>query len=256
MSDDPANSSIYDCQVMHQRLFPQQYRFQYRVFSLLLDIDQLDQVAKQPFFSINRFNLFSVYTKDHGARNATSWRVWIDETLQAQGLNDVASKVQVQCFPRILGYGFNPLSLWYCYNAQAEIFAVVCEVSNTFGEHHHYVLHEHGSPLALPVKADKEKVFHVSPFINMDQQYRFTIDKPTEQLRVVIQEYEDNELMLVATQQGQRHALTSANLLKYFFKVPFMTIKIMTLIHWHALKLWLAGAKFYRKPEPPDEIAS
>lgn len=248
-------ASLYDCQVMHQRWFPHSYRFQYRVFSLLLDIDRLDEIAQQRFLSINRFNLFSIYTQDHGDRSEKSWRTWINETLASQGLK-VAHRVQVQCFPRILGYGFNPLSLWYCYDKQSELYAVVCEVSNTFGEHHHYLLHEGGAPLALPVKANKNKIFHVSPFINMEQEYRFTIDKPGEQLRVVIQEYEQNALMLVATQQGQRHALSSSNLLKYFFKVPFMTFKIMVLIHWHALKLGLAGAKFYRKPEPPDEIIS
>ncbi|CAA6827948.1 MAG: Hypothetical protein COG3496 [uncultured Thiotrichaceae bacterium] len=249
-------ASLYDCDVMHQRHFPVDYRFTYRVFSLLIDIDELELLNKQTLLSVNGFNLFGVYTKDHGDRSGRDWRLWVDHLLDEQNLPEAKGKIQLLCFPRIVGYGFNPLSLWYCQNENDELIAVICEVSNTFGEHHHYVIHNNNEPLALPVKAEKSKVFHVSPFINMQQRYQFTLDKPDELLRVVIQEYEQNKLMLVATQQGERRVLSTGTLLRYFFLMPLMTMKIMIMIHWHALKIWLGGGKFYRKPKPPIKNVS
>lgn len=254
MSNDAA--CVYDCKVVHQRHFPVNYHFKYRVFSLLLDIDKLDAVNKQHLFAVDRFNLFSVYTKDHGDRSGGDWRTWVNTLLDEQQLPQAKHNVKLLCFPRVLGYGFNPLCIWYCENQDRELIAVICEVSNTFGENHHYVLHNNNEPLALPVKAAKDKIFHVSPFINMQQRYQFTMDQPDELLRIVIQEYENNELMLVATQHGKRHAFSTQTLLRFFFLVPFMTLKIMLMIHWHALKIWLAGGKFYRKPKPPIKNVS
>lgn len=249
-------SALYIGQVMHARYFPMHYRFNYKVFSLLLDLDELESVAKTPLLSFNRFNLFSIYTKDHGARNSTNWRAWINPLLEEQGLSNGNYRIQLSCFPRILGYSFNPLSLWFCHDENEQLIAVICEVSNTFGEYHHYVLHNHNQPLELPVKANKNKIFHVSPFINMQQQYRFSIDKPDDKLRIVINEFEDDELMLVAVQSGKRHPIKTSSLLRSFFMIPLMTFKIMLMIHWQALKIWVKGGKFHRKPKSPIEQVS
>lgn len=245
--------SLYQSKVMHHRYFPKNYSFSYKVFSLLIDIDRLGQSNKQPLLSHNRFNLFSIYDKDHGARDGSDWRVWIDALLDKEGLTNAKTNIKLLCFPRILGYAFNPLSLWYCFGEDQQLYAIVCEVSNTFGEHHHYVIHNNNQPYAGPVKANKSKNLHVSPFISMDAEYRFTLAVPDEKLSIVINEYQNQELMLTATQVGKQIPLTSGHLLSQFFRMPFMTLKIMAMIHWQALKIWLKGVKFHKKPPAPKE---
>ena len=253
MSDAAA---LYVSTVMHQRFFPVQYRFTYRVFSLLLDIDRLAELTQNPLLAVNRFNLFSVYTRDHGARDGSAWRPWVIQTLATQGITSVDGKIYLLCFPRVLGYGFNPLSLWFCHAANGDVQAVICEVRNTFGEHHHYVLHNNNQAFPSAISGAKEKIFHVSPFISMQAHYAFRLKPPRESVGIVIQEYQEQRLMLVATQHGKRLPLTTWHLLGCFVRIPWLSVKIMALIHWQALKIWLKGARFYSKPTPPIEDIS
>ncbi|MEZ5452980.1 MAG: DUF1365 domain-containing protein [Thiothrix sp.] len=248
-----APAYVFPSTVMHSRRFPVRYRFSYRVFSFLIDIDRLGEVSRNTLFSFNRFNVFSLHQADHGARDGSPWRPWAEDILQQNGISSPVSKIQLLCMPRIFGYGFNPLSLWFCHAANGDLLAVICEVRNTFGEHHHYLLHQHGSALAPIVTGSKQKVFHVSPFIGMQARYEFFIHQPGEKLNVLIHEYEGDELMLVASQQGIRQPFSTGVLLRQFLSIPFVTLKVMALIHWQALKIWLKGAKFFRKPEPPTE---
>jgi len=243
----------YTCDVMHRRHFPQQYRFDYKVFSLLLDIDKYQDDKSSSLLSFNTFNMFSVYTKDHGPRDGSDWRAWIESILDRQQLIKAKHRIQLLCFPRILGYAFNPLSLWYCYGNDNKLYAIVCEVSNTFGEHHHYVLHNNNQPYDGKVLAKKSKHFHVSPFINMQAEYQFNIDAPDNDLRIVINEYQNNDLMLTATQRGKRQKIDTPHLLGLFFRLPLMTFKIMWMIHWQALKIWLRGGVYHKKPAAPKE---
>lgn len=245
--------SLYTCDVMHRRHFPQSYHFDYKVFSLLLDIDKYQQDKSSSILSFNRFNLFSVSTKDHGARDGSDWRAWVDNILNLHNLNKANHKIKLLCFPRILGYAFNPISLWYCFGEDKKLYAIICEVSNTFGEHHHYVLHNDNQPYEHKVKAHKKKNFHVSPFINMDAEYQFTIDIPDDDLQIIINEYQNSKLMLTATQSGKLRKIDTPHLLGLFFRLPFMTFKIMWLIHWQALKIWLRGGVYHKKPKAPDE---
>ena len=249
----PEAAAVFPSTVMHSRRFPVRYRFSYRVFSLLVDIDRLDEVGRNPLFSINRFNLFSLYQRDHGARDGSPWRDWAQQLLQQNGIFSADGRIQLLCFPRILGYGFNPLSLWFCHAPNGELVAVIGEVRNTFGEYHHYVLHEHGTALPPIVTGSKQKVLHVSPFVGMQARYEFFIHQPNDKLKVLIHEYQNEELMLIASQQGTRQAFSSGVLLRQFALIPFMTLKVMALIHWQALKIWLKGGKFYPKPAPPTE---
>ena len=245
--------SLYSCDVMHRRNFPQVYRFDYKVFSFLLDIDTYKKDNPSSILSFDCFNLFSIYTKDHGPQDGSEWRPWINSILDKQNLSNAKHKIQFLCFPRILGYAFNPLSLWYCFGEDKQLYAVICEVSNTFGEHHHYVLHNNNEPYADKVKATKAKNFHVSPFINMDAKYKFTIDKPSDELLIVINEYQNNELMLTASQVGKQQKIDTPHLFGLFFRLPFMTLKIMFMIHWQALKIWLRGGVYHKKPNAPED---
>ena len=241
---------IYRGQVMHQRFADVGYRFRYRVFSLLLDVDRLDAVVRRSrLFSRNRFNLFSFFDADHLPPGDTDRRRWVERLLRDEGLDERPAGIRLLCFPRVLGMDFNPLSLWYCERDDGSPLAVVAEVRNTFGERHCYLL-----PAAAgswPVRADHAKDFHVSPFIGMAARYDFRLSRPGDRLAVAIREFRDGELLLVATQTGERRPFTSRQLLLEGLRVPLQTLKVLAAIHWQALKIWSRGARFHAKPASP-----
>ena len=242
---------LYSSVVMHRRTRPHPYRFVYRVFSLLVDIDRLDDLDRlSPILSVNKFNVFSFHVADHLANDADTPRAWVNRVLREYHVQPEGLIIKLLCFPRILGLVFNPLSVWFCEDEQGSPRAIICEVRNTFGERHCYLLSP-GRKNAWPVMQHCKKNFHVSPFIPMETEYRFRIERPGEQLSVIIEEYENNELLLVASQTGRAQPITTRSLLSQFVRVPFQTIKVLVGIHWHALKIWLNGAHFYSKPSPP-----
>lgn len=237
---------------MHQRLRPFQYRFSYQVVSLALDIDTFAaELDKVKCLAVDSFNFFSVHRKSFGARDGTDWRHWADKLLYEYGLTQPAKRVTLACSPRFLGYGFNPLAMWYAYDADDALVAVIAEVSNTFGHWHHYVLvDENGidSGISATIHTQADKVFHVSPFMSMDCHYRFKIKPPAQQYAVHIAETENGEATLVATQDGERLALTTANVVKMLWRFPFNSLKVIVMIHWWAIKILLKGGKFHGTP--------
>ncbi|WP_019625061.1 DUF1365 domain-containing protein [Thioalkalivibrio sp. ALJT] len=248
-------SHLYDSVIMHARYTRGGYRFRYRVFHFLLDIDRLDALASElRLFSHNRFNLFSFRDRDHGPRDGSPLRPWIEARLARAGIDIGGGHVGLLCFPRLLGYAFNPLSLWFCHYPDGRPAAVLCEVRNTFGEYHHYVL----APPADQVfhwasEYRKTKKFHVSPFLGMDAEYRFRIARPRERLSVRIAEYTREERVLFASMSGKRHALDDRALIVRFLRMPLMTFRVVFSIHWQALKLWWRGVPFHKKPAPPRQ---
>lgn len=255
---EPKNTArLYFSDVMHRRLFPVRYRFVYKVFSVFLNIDDLTGVTSRArLFSYNRFNLFAFYDRDHGPRDGSRLRPWIDERLQADGIDLDGGQIWLLCFPRLLGYVFNPLSLWFCFHRDGRLRAVLCEVKNTFGEQHGYLLHECGHAMDWPVRKDATKCFYVSPFISMDARYAFRLSLPGEKLAIVIREYQENRLMLAAAQTGTSVALNDSNLMRAFLRTPLMTLKVIAMIHWQALKIWKNGAPFYRHSPMPQNKTS
>lgn len=248
-------SSGYFCRVMHQRLRPFQYKFEYGVFSLKIDIDTIEsEAAKLRWFSFNRFNLIHIRQSDFGDRSEQNWRQWIDKLLLQYGLSQPASRVELVCMPRILGFNFNPLAMWYAYNPQDELIAIIGEVSNTFGQWHHYVLCEDGKPLnnttdtTNKIQTETDKVFHVSPFIGMESHYRFRLNVPDKHYHLIIEQSENQQPTLLATQNGKETPLTDLTLLKVCWRFPFQTTKVLGMIHWWALKIWLKGGKFHKTP--------
>ena len=241
---------IYFTRVMHRRLVPVEYRFSYRVFSLLLDLDEMPGPGLK-FLSLNRFNLLSFFECDHGPRDGSPLKPWVENLLLGKGIDTEGGKVRLLCFPRVLGYGFNPISIWYCHHRDGSLRAVLVEVNNTFGEHHFYLLGNSGSPLDWPVTQSVEKVFHVSPLMGMDANYDFRLAEPLDRLSVVIRQYQDGKLTLVASQQGDGYALSDRRLVTAVLQIPLMTFKVMAAIHWQALKIWSRGASFFPKPPPP-----
>lgn len=251
------DASLYAGRVMHQRWQPKAYRFVYRVFSLLLDIDRLDVLAgRLRLFSVGRFNLLSFYPGDHGPRDGSSLRAWAEQLLAARGIRLGGGRIRLLCFPRVLGHGFNPLSVWYCEHADGELRAIICEVRNTFGEKHHYILDNGGRSLDLAQTWEAQKRLHVSPFLPLELDYRFQLTVPGEQLRVLIDEYAGTQRILAATLLLRRRPLNDAALLGQCLAIPFLTLKVIAMIHWQAVKLWLRGFRFHPKPPAPDHEAS
>jgi DUF1365 family protein len=243
--------------VMHRRVFPVKYRFVYRVFSLLLDVDRVDEVAgKCRWFSHNRFNLFSFHDRDHGPRDGSPLKPWLLARVSDLGRDIDIHRVEIQCFPRVLGFVFNPLSVWTCFGRSGEPVAVLCEVNNTFGEAHSYLLHSDGAPMKWPIRHAHRKDFHVSPFVGMSADYHFRFSRQGERHGIVIREYQDESLMLVAVQQGIAEEVTDGKLLYAAFAYPLLTMKVVFLIHWQALKIWLKGGRYHPKPTPPNEEIS
>ncbi len=248
---------LYFSEVMHKRFDAFSYRFAYRVLSILVDIDRVERQARAlRFFSYNRLNLFSFFTRDHGPQDGSSLRAWVDSALAKQGVRLQGGRVQLLCFPRILGYAFNPLSVWFCEHRDGSLRAILCEVKNTFGEQHVYVLHDSGRVLTWPMQACVDKHFHVSPFISMDASYKFSFTRPGEDVAFGIRQYQGERLLLVATFCGRRATLSDRSLLRGFCLYPLMSVKVLAMIHWQAMLLYLRGAPFFKKPPPPADPIS
>lgn len=252
------SNRIYSGHVMHRRVKDSVYRFEYAVFSLLLDIDCLAATARNNrLFAYNRPGLLAFYDRDHGPGDGTALRPWIEAHLRRCDIDLKGGRIQLLCFPRLLGYAFNPLSIWYCYHRDGSLRAVLCEVCNTFGERHGYLLHEQGSVMQWPVRATRAKCFHVSPFLPLRMTYRFRLTEPAEGISVAIRCLEAGSPTMAAVQVGTAQPFTDTYLLRNLLRMPLMTFKIMFMIHWQALKLFLHRTPFYSKPAiPTEEITS
>ena len=238
-------SSIYNGTVVHKRLKPRIHFFRYKVFSLLIDLSELNILDKDVnFFSYNKFNLISFFDKDHGDRDGTSLVEWVKKNLNENKIENKNIRIKLLCYPRILGYVFNPLSVFYVYNNKEELISILYEVKNTFGEQHTYIFKVENDNL---LQHNCEKKFHVSPFIEMNCNYFFRILKPSEKISVIIDQYQFNEKILYASQDGTRTDLTSFQLIKSYLKNPLMTFKIISAIHFEAFKLWAKGIRFIKK---------
>jgi len=240
------NSSIYNGSVIHKRFKPKKHFFKYRVFSLFLDLSELKELNnKLNFFSLNKFNLISFYEKDHGERDGTSLLEWVKNNLRRNNISTDDIKVKLLCYPRILGYVFNPLSIFFIYDNNESLVSILYEVKNTFGEQHTYVFKIGGENKLIQNNCSKK--FHVSPFIEMDCNYFFRILNPGDKLSVIIDQYDQQGKILFASQDGIRSDLTNKNLMNSYLRHPLMTFKIISAIHFEAFKLWIKGIKFVKK---------
>ena len=252
-----AAASLYASKVMHRRLIAPLYRFVYRVFYLLLDVDRIDEAARGlRLFSHNRFNLLSFHDRDHGLGETGGLRRWADGVLANAGIDLDGGRIRLLSLPRLCGFAFNPISLWYCEHRDGSLRAVIAAVRNTFGETHSYLLASDGAAMPYESIHEKDKCFHVSPFFDLVGRYRFSLTEPTEQLRVLIHETRDGVPILDATLSGTRLALSDGAIVKLVLAMPLMTLKVVAGIHWEALKIWLRGGRFHKKPAPPGNLVS
>ncbi len=248
-----AAAALYVGDVMHQRMKPFGHRFRYRVFSLLVDLDRLHHVDRQSrLFSVNRGNLVSFHECDHAGNQGI--RSYADDLLAHAGLR--AARILLVCYPRVFGYVFNPIAVYYAYDYADDLIAMVYEVRNTFGERHSYVCPVQLGDLSQGgLRQACDKLFHVSPFIGMGTRYHFRMLPPGKEIRWRILETDADGPLLAATFSGRRLPLTTITLARLMISIPLLTVKIVAGIHWEALKLWLKGARYLARPAPPAPVS-
>ena len=237
------NSCIYNGTVKHQRFKPIEHSLNYRTFSILLDLDEIENLAKKiSIFSLNKFNIFSFYNCDHGERDGSSLKNWVQKNIKKFNISNNITKIKLLCYPRVFGYVFNPLSIFYCYENK-DLKAIFYEVKNTFNEQHTYIFKIKDNER---IEQKCKKKFYVSPFMDMETYYNFKLLNPKERLSIFIRQTNGEETILTATQTGDKKEFSFKQLLINFFKYPLMTIKIISSIHYEAFFLWKKGA-VYRK---------
>ncbi|HTO30662.1 MAG TPA: DUF1365 domain-containing protein [Pararhizobium sp.] len=249
---------LYAGQVMHQRLKPVGHRFTYHVFSLMIDLDRLAEADRScTLFSVNRRNLLSFHEKDHTGESGLPLRAYVDQVLQEAGLQSRAARVLLVCYPRILGLVFNPLAVYYAYDDDDGLTAMIYEVRNTFGERHSYVCPVGPENLSdAGVRQQCEKIFHVSPFIPMAMRYQFRMLPPGQEIRWRILETDEHGPLLAATFSGVRMPLKTGQILRLVARIPHLTFKVVAGIHWEALKLWIKGMRYIPRPEAPAHTSA
>ena len=243
-------SALYAGEVVHARSRPRVHRLRYKVFSLLIDLDELPKLDNRlRLFGHNRWALFSFHDRDHGNGETGGLRSWVEGRLATAGIETDDLQVRVLCYPRIFGYVFNPLTVYFCETRNGDLLAILYEVCNTYNERHTYIIPADGEQAGNDphgVRHSCAKELYVSPFMPMDCRYDFRIHPPRERVKIDINESDADGLLLFASFAGERRALSDGALFKALVSYPLMTLKVMGAIHWEALLLWLKGIPVHR----------
>lgn len=241
-------SCLYRGDVVHTRAFPVRHRLRYRVFNVFADVDALPQLDKRlRLFSYNRFNLFSLHDRDHGSGDGAPVAAHIRNIAATAPQGGNIARIFMFCYPRVLGYVFNPLTVYYCYDQTRRLVLMVYEVNNTFGERNTYVI-----PVKDGYRQSCRKNFYVSPFNRVEGHYKFHVVPPGNQLQLKVLLRTAEGPCLNAYFSGLRQPLTDATLLRSFVTLPLLTVKVIAAIHWQALKLAFKGLRIKPRPAPPD----
>lgn len=243
------NSCLYECTVMHHRFTPKTHHFQHRLFMFYFDLDELDLLRKRiALFSYNRQNLYNFCDADHEPSGNNPLKERLAAFLQKSGIDSGPfGRVMLLTLPRIFGYVFNPISIYFCFDGEGKPVAAVAEVGNTFQEKKLYLLRAADLSPNDIFKKMVAKHFYVSPFSALNLSFDFRLKIPGETLDIKIDDREGEEKILISALIGKRAALNNGNLLWFTIKYPLVTLKVIFLIYWHALRLWLKGAPFHRK---------
>lgn len=246
------NSALYECNIMHCRIKPRRHKFNNRIFMFYLDLDEIDAVsASLGLISRNRWNLFSFRDDDHLQLGAASAKENILKYVQSQGLREKVSRVMLLTDLRVLGYVFNPVSFYFCFDDKQRPLCAVLEIGNTFGELKPFFMGP--ERIRKDRFEDRQtKYFYISPFVDLDVPMDFQIAVPGERLNIKIDDVKDGEKFLYTTMSGPRRELTKANLWRYALRFPFVTLQVIFLIHLHALILYLKKIPYHAKEDHLD----
>lgn len=237
-------------EVAHMRLMPKRHALRYKVYYLCFPLSRIGDLASR-LLSVDKFNLFSFFHKDHGFA-ATDAESWVRSVLTQKGIDKADGDIVLLTLPRVLGHVFNPVSFWFCLDKAGELRTVIAEVNNTFGERHVYVcVHEDQRPIKTDDQLRTEKCFHVSPFLRVQGHYLFRFVYAQQRIGAWIDYYDDGKKILMTSVVGTRETLSDANLLRCFFRYPAITLKVVAMIHYHALKLVMKRIKYHNKPPAP-----
>jgi DUF1365 family protein len=236
---------------MHRRFRPRPHRLRYRVFWLLLDLDEIGALRRTlRLLGFEQSGFASFYAADHGDGSTRDLRTQIEAQLAEAGIEFDGGAIRLLCMPRVFGYGFNPLSVYFCYRLDGTPAALVYQVHNTFTQRHSYVAPV-GSDLRGSVTQTGGKAFYVSPFMAMDMRYEFRVALPDARVSVVIRNIDANGPILAAVLTGERKELNDRTLARALLSYPLLTLKVIAAIHWHALRLWWKGVPLVARPDPP-----
>lgn len=244
-------SALYPGDVAHHRLRPREHRLAYRLWSMLIDLDELPELDRRlRLFSVDRFNLFSFHARDRGDGTGRDLKGQVEDAMRRAGLAPDGGPIRLFTMPRLLGWAFNPLSIFFCHRRDGRLAAILWEVDNTFGERHGYLIPVEESD-GGEIRQTCDKAFYVSPFMDMALTYAFRVRPPADLFALVIDVDDAEGRLLTARHLARRIDLTDRALLRLFFAVPFLTLRVVGGIHWEALRLWLKGVKLRLRPPPP-----
>jgi uncharacterized protein len=249
-------SALYSGAVSHHRLRPREHRLAYRIWSMLIDLDELDDLDRGlRLFSVGRFNLLSFFPRDRGDRSGSDLKTQVEEAMRKGGVEPDGGPIRLLTMPRLLGYAFNPLSIYFCHRRSGEVAAILWEVDNTFGERHGYLLP------ATSVEGDEirqscAKDFYVSPFMDMNLAYEFRVRPPKDLFALVIEVSDGEGRLLTARHNARREALTDRALVKLVVAMPLVTLRVIAGIHLEAVKIFLKGVGLRKRPPPPVHAIS
>lgn len=244
---------ILYARIMHARFGAKPYVLRHKLWYLHLPLSAAGRL-KNWLIGYNRRAVFTLRDKDYG-HGAEPLDDWIRHAFSETGTEPPEGDVVLLTLPRVLGFGFNPVSFWLCHDKAQRLIAVLAEVNNTFGDRHCYLVRRHdGAPIAPSDRLVGEKVFHVSPFLPVDGEYAFRFIERADELSIQVDLLRANERVLTATINGRFAELNRATLLKCFFRYPLPTVQVLGFIHVHAMRLWMHGIKPFARPEPPAQF--
>lgn len=242
---------LMEAKIFHERMRPRNNRFSYGALYCVLPLGELS-ARRHGLMALNRFGLFSIHEKDYGDPGEAP-ASHIRKALDADGLVEADGEVSLMTLPRVLGYGFNPVSFWLCHDRDGGLRAVLAEVNNTFGERHSYLCrHDDHRAIQPGERLLARKVFHVSPFIAVEGRYAFRFTVAKNRAVIAIDLADDDGLLLRTSVGGRLMPLTAAHLLAVLARNPLYPFKVIGLIHYQAVKLFLKGIRPFRKPPAPQ----
>lgn len=248
----PAQAAIYRGEVVHERRRPKHHKLRYRVFSLLVDLDDLPSLSRRlRLFSHNRFNLFSMHDGDYGPGDGRPLAGHMRDLLKRAGLEEYGHRILLLSYPRMLGYVFNPLSVYFCCDAAGRVGTIAYEVSNTFGERKTYLLASNHDEARETLYQACAKSFYVSPFNTDRGTYSFHIHPPDDRVTIGVALRDPDGPLMRAHFTGTRYPLSDRTLAGLALRNPVMTWKVIGGIHWEAFRLWRKGVPLVRRPAVP-----